>query len=242
MNLIIDIGNTRTKVALFEADTCRKRESTKTFSAHWLNQFLGDVHPTASILSVTGAIPDWVVETLSNLGHLLKLDHHTPLPFQNLYRTPETLGRDRIAKIAGAIALGYEPPLLLIDAGTCITIDLLEAGHCYHGGSIHPGMRMRLEAMHKMTARLPHAPWMDEPTLPGLDTLGSLAAGAQWGAICEIDGMIARYRTHYPELNVIITGGDMEFLVSHLNSVIFAHAELVLIGLNQILNHEFDAG
>lgn len=242
MNLIIDIGNTRTKVALFQADACLKSGSTIAFSVNWLEQFLDDVRPDASILSATGAIPDWVIDKLSDLGTFVRLDHHTPLPFQNHYRTPETLGRDRIAGISGAIALGYEPPFLIIDAGTCITIDLLEAGHHYYGGSIHPGMRMRLEAMHKMTARLPQAPWMDEPTLPGLDTLGALAAGAQWGGICEIEGMIARYRTQHPKLNVIITGGDMEFLAGHLNSVIFAHAELVLIGLNQILNHEFEAG
>ncbi len=242
MNLILDIGNTRTKVALFEAGICRKNDSTSTFSVKWLRQFLGDEKPTATILSATGMIPKWTHETLSSLGPLLILDHHTPLPFHNHYRTPETLGRDRIAGLAGAISLGYQPPFMIVDAGTCITVDVLEAGLHYYGGSIHPGMRMRLEAMHKMTARLPIAPWLEHPTLPGHDTLGALAAGAQWGVICEIEGMIARYRNQYPELNVIITGGDMDFLASHLNSVIFAHAELVLIGLNQILNHELEAG
>lgn len=242
MNLVLDIGNTRTKAALFEADACRKTASTTAFSPTWLDQFLEGIHPAASILSATGVIPDWICDVLTKRGLFIQLDHHTRLPFHNHYLTPETLGRDRIAGIAGALSLGFQPPFLVIDAGTCMTIDLLESGHVYHGGSIHPGLRMRLQAMHHMTARLPEAPWQEHPSLPGRDTMGSLAAGAQWGGICEIEGMIARYQARFPELNVIITGGDMDFLASHLNSVIFAHAELVLIGLNQILNHELEAG
>lgn len=241
MNLILDIGNTRTKVALFASRKSWRSEWTLALTAEWLDQFLDHVIPDATIVSVTGIRPDWLTDWLNNLGPWMELDHHARLPFSNHYQTPETLGRDRIAGLAGAIELGYHPPFLVISAGTCMTIDLMEDGRHYAGGSIHPGMRMRLEAMHMLTARLPHAPVQADPALPGRDTLGSLTAGAQWGIICEIEGMVARYRNQYPELNVIITGGDMEFLASRLNSVIFAHAELVLIGLNQILNHALEA-
>ncbi|MCF8237499.1 MAG: type III pantothenate kinase [Saprospiraceae bacterium] len=241
MNLVLDIGNTRTKAALFSSTNPMASNSTTELTEAWLDEFIQADCPDAGIISATGLIPDWLPGWMDRSMTWFELTHHTQLPFQNHYRTPATLGRDRTAGIAGALALGYSPPLLVIDAGTCITIDLLEAGHHYHGGSISPGLRMRLEAMHTFTARLPLAEWQASPTLPGLDTAGSLTAGAQWGGVCEIEGMIHRYRAEHPNLNVIVTGGDMDFLAKHMNSVIFAHSELVLIGLNQILNHELEA-
>ncbi len=242
MNLVLDIGNSRTKAALFSADEIICTDSVTELSPDWLDHFIRHERPEAGIISATGMIPEWLPGWMDRAMTWFELTHQTRLPFHNHYQTPTTLGRDRMAGLAGALALGIQPPLLVIDAGTCITVDLLEAGLIYHGGSISPGLRMRLEAMHTFTARLPLAEWQASPTLPGRDTAGALSAGAQWGGICEIEGMILRYQADHPNLNVIVTGGDMDFLARHLNSVIFANAELVLIGLNQILKHELEAG
>lgn len=242
MHLILDIGNTRAKGAVFENGVLASITSFPSLTPECLTEWTRHVHLTKGIVSATGAIPEWLPGWLDDRLPWMELDHLTPLPYTNAYRTPETLGRDRLAGLAGGLALGYTPPFLVIDAGTCITVDLLEDGFLYRGGSISPGLRMRLSAMHSFTARLPLAPWQDDPPWTGTDTAGALSAGAQWGGICELEGMIARYRTNHPNLNVIVTGGDLDFLAKHLNSVIFAHPELVLIGLNQILTYAFDAG
>ncbi|MEZ5032560.1 MAG: type III pantothenate kinase [Saprospiraceae bacterium] len=242
MHLILDIGNTRIKGGIFEQAHLTEAETFTAMTPEDLTAWVQPFRISRAMISATGSIPEWLPGWLDAMVPWMELDHHTPLPFTNAYRTPETLGRDRIAGLAGALALGYQPPFLVIDAGTCITVDLLEEGLLYRGGSISPGLRMRLQAMHSFTARLPLAEWQDDPPWPGTDTAGALLAGAQWGGICELEGMITRYRQKHPNLNVIVTGGDLVFLANHLNSVIFAHPELVLIGLNQILTYAFDAG
>ncbi len=242
MQLVLDIGNTRVKVALYEGVVQQLYAVTEAFSMEWLDQQLRGNAVKKGILSATGEIPEWLPAFLTRHMKWYELSHETPLPFINGYQSPDTLGRDRVAGLAGALALGYKPPLLVIDAGTCITIDLLDGQKLFVGGSISPGMQMRLEAMHTFTHRLPLIAMDEDAVLPGTDTRSALTAGAQMGAVCEIEGQIARYKDLYPKLNVVLTGGDMDFLVRRLKSAIFAHADLVLAGLNYILNHQSDAG
>lgn len=242
MQLILDIGNTRVKLAIYDGPVLCVRAVSSEFTRAWLEVQLTDWAVDKGILSATGEIPEWLPAYLTTKMPWFELSHQTPLPFTITYQTPETLGRDRIAGIAGALALGYHPPLLVIDAGTCVTIDLLDDQFCFTGGSISPGIAMRLEAMHTFTHRLPLIAMDSDINLPGTDTRSALAAGAQMGTVCEIEGQIMRYKEIFPKLNVVLTGGDQEFLVSRLKSIIFAHADLVLAGLNHILNHQTDAG
>ena len=243
MELILDIGNSRTKLAVFQGgQLIRKLALANPLSELQLSDFLGEDSPDRALISATGVVPEWLENLVARRPLWIHFDTSTRLPFPLAYRTPDTLGRDRLAGVAGALALGYAPPLLVIDAGTCITVDLLDREGIFRGGSIAPGIRMRLDAMHHFTAQLPLAPYNPDIRLPGTDTADSLAAGAQLGAVAELEGLVRRYTHQFGNLNVVLTGGDQDFLASHLNVVIFAHPDLVLIGLHQILSHHADAG
>jgi type III pantothenate kinase len=242
MKLVIDVGNTRVKAGLFEGSHCRKRLDTGHFSDEWLNGFVSGAAVNRALVSASGVLPVALTDWLSAHCSWQLLDYHTPLPFRNTYRTPETLGKDRLAAAAGALAIGMALPLLVIDAGTCITADILDRGNHFLGGSIAPGIAMRAKAMAAFTHRLPEVPLNDLIELPGRDTRESLQAGAFLGAVCELEGLIARYRTRYRKLNVVITGGDAPGLASRIKYSIFVSPDLVLEGLNLILNQHVEQG
>jgi type III pantothenate kinase len=238
LNLIIDIGNSRVKVALFTSVEPVQMAVFQTLSPATLYTFLQGRDIRHAMVAASGAWPLWLRSWLDeHAAGWWELTDMTSLPFQCLYQTPETLGRDRIAGLAGALALEVPTPFLIIDAGTCITMDLLDAENVYRGGSIAPGVRMRLQAMHDYTHRLPmveidaDAPW------PGVDTSTSLLAGSFWGALLEIEASIQRYEEIHGNINIVITGGDAALLAEKLKRVIFARRDLVLLGLNHLLNY-----
>lgn len=159
------------------------------------------------------------------------LNHQCQLPFTTHYLTPESLGTDRIAALAAVQSLFPERPLILISAGTCITMDLLEARDQHIGGVIAPGIRMRLAAMHKFTARLPHPNWDENPVQRiGTDTVSCLLAGAVQGAALEVQGFIQQF----PGAKVILHGGDAGYLADQLKGETFVVPDLTLIGLGKI--------
>lgn len=157
------------------------------------------------------------------------------LPVNVRYRTPETLGKDRLAAVSGAVRLYPGRPLLIIGIGTCITYDYVQSNTVYPGGSISPGLDMRLKAMHQFTASLPRvaidlkAPWV------GKTTAGALQSGALWGMRMELDGIIAKYRSDNKGLRIVLSGGGAEYYKNKLKKPIFAHPNLVLLGLKEIL-------
>jgi type III pantothenate kinase len=234
MNLVIDSGNTALKAAIFEKDQLKellniisleKLEAlTKKYSFE--KAVISSVNENASVISKT-----------INIRNTLIIDHHTVLPFKNLYKTPETLGTDRIAAIAGAKTFYPQAPCLAIDAGTCITFDFIDALNNYHGGSISPGINLRFKALHNFTARLPLVNRKEKAKLTGGNTEESLQSGVMNGIVAEIAGVIDSYRSLYPELKVIICGGDAPFFETNLKQSIFVVPELVLIGLNRILEY-----
>ncbi len=238
MNLIIDIGNTRTKLAIFGKGRMLK---TGYLSAGWtmsdLQPFIGKRQiDHVAIASV--AEPDAkLLEHLAQTFDLLNLSESTPVPIKNAYRTPRTLGRDRLAVAVAAAHLFPQKNALIIDAGTCITYDFIDSDGTYRGGSICPGIHMRLEAMHRLTARLPLVKAGQMRNTVGRDTKTSLQTGAQWGALLEMTGFIGHYRDLFGEIEVLLTGGDANYFANHLKTKIFVNPNLVLIGLNQILNY-----
>ncbi len=183
------------------------------------------------------------------------LDHHTPLPIQNKYRSPQSLGKDRLAAAVGASARFPGQNLLIIDAGTALTVDLVTSKQEYLGGNISPGLNMRFEALHRFTDNLPRlAPEESTGTaevkitgqspdqhgpgdLLGDDTAGAITAGVQNGIIFEVDEYINRLKIRYPDLQVIITGGDAMFFDKRLKSTIFVDSDLNLHGLDRILDY-----
>ncbi len=236
-SLVLDFGNTRDKYALFKGrEMIGAFEPEARLDLAQLRSLLERERPREAILSNTGAERPDLLEWLSGQLRLLELSHLTPLPFKMDYATPESLGRDRIALAA---AICTEPlPALAIDAGTCITLELLDAHGQYRGGVISPGMNMRLQAMHTFTAKLPLLRWesgMDRPLPLGNSTQNCMLAGAVIGAAAEFDGWIDRYREQFGALRVLISGGDAEVLAASMKNRIFAAPHLLMHGLNNIL-------
>ncbi len=180
------------------------------------------------------------VEKASGIADTLLLDHQTPLPVSIDYRTPHTLGVDRIASVAGASFLHKNLNCLVIDLGTCITYDFIDETGTYRGGGISPGVEMRLKAMHKFTSRLPVVAARGNPELIGKTTKECMLSGAINGTVAELQGIINQYKQFFSELTIIFCGGDAFFFESKIKDDIFAIPNLVLIGLNQILRYNLN--
>ena len=171
---------------------------------------------------------------------VLQLDEKTPLPIENLYETPQTLGYDRIAAVVGAWEQFFGKDILVIDAGTCITYEFIDATGRYHGGNISPGLQMRFKALHQFTDRLPHVSREGRRVPMGKDTETAIREGVLKGMKYEIQGYIVAMKHKYPELLVFLTGGDDFSFDTNLKSIIFADRFLVMKGLNRILNYNND--
>ena len=165
------------------------------------------------------------------------MSHTTALPFTLEYQSPDTLGKDRIAAVAGAQAQFPNQNTLVIDAGTCVTYDFLTAEGVYLGGAISPGVQLRLRAMNHYTNKLPLLNWdgIKRPQSVGNTTINSMLSGAVNGLVLEMRGFVERYEKQYKALKIVITGGDSNFFVKELKNGIFADPNLVLKGLNEIL-------
>jgi type III pantothenate kinase len=173
-------------------------------------------------------------------GQKLMLDHATSLPITNQYATPSTLGMDRLAGVCGATQLFPDENTLVIDAGTCVKFDFVDKHKNYLGGAISPGLSMRFRAVHAFTSRLPMLVPANDPELIGNSTETSIQSGVINGMVEEIDGIIVRYQKKYPDLKVILSGGDGAFFENKLKASIFASPNVVLIGLNSILIYNVD--
>jgi type III pantothenate kinase len=233
MNLVVDYGNTFAKVGVFSR---HELTELKSFSDPrdlriFIQNFSGQNFILSSVTHDHLSVMDWA----AHIPTKYILTPSLPLPITNLYATPHTLGVDRIAGVCGAKQHFPSSHCLVIDAGTCITYDFLDNIGNYHGGSISPGLRMRMQAMHSFTAKLPLVDIADNPPLISNTTEGCLQSGAINGMIEEIEGIIARYQQEFAGLQVILCGGDARFFENKLKGPIFAIPELVLSGLNSIL-------
>lgn len=238
MQLVIDIGNTRIKAALFESDELVEKGVFSNTSEFIQSDFLANTTVSACILC--SVVNDFAVlqEFLGSRFPVLVFTAQTPVPVRNLYKSAASLGSDRLAAAVGASTMADGNPALVIDAGTCIKYNLLTADNSYLGGAISPGLKMRFKAMHTFTSRLPLLePETGFHELIGRDTRESLLSGAQEGAVFEMEGAIAAYHSHFNNLSVFLTGGDADFFAKRLKNPIFADQNLILKGLNKILSH-----
>ena len=191
-----------------------------------------------AILSSVKPVDEELIRFLSqNFQLFIELDHHTPLPIENLYETPETLGKDRIAAAVGANELFPGQNILIIDAGTAITYDVVSEKNEFLGGNISPGLQMRFKALNQFTGKLPLINYSDEFQLIGRNTEEAIRAGVQNGILYEIERTIETFNRNYENLQIVMTGGDSIFFDKKLNYSIFVHFNLTLIGLNRILEH-----
>lgn len=236
MNLIVDAGNTRVKLAVFEKDTLVEVifiDENELLSE--IKKILKKYKITAGILSNVGFIAEYEMQKLQNLVNLLVLSSFTNVPFNNLYETVETLGVDRIALVAAAVKKYAKRNILIIDAGTCITFDFVNDQSEYLGGAISPGIEMRYKALHDFTSKLPLLEKKIAQNFIGMNTNESINSGVVNGVINELEGVISQYKNKYSDLTVVLTGGDTNFLAKQLKSSIFANPNFLLEGLNEIL-------
>jgi len=239
MNLIIDVGNTFIKLAVFKNNILvDKIKCTK-------NEFLDDFQKISNqykeikavIISSVGNFTEEEVLFIKKKYHTVILTHNTTIPFKNKYKTPKTLGVDRIALVSSAAFQFPDKNVLIIDVGSCITFDFLNSENEYLGGSISPGIDLRYQSLHNYTDKLPLLrPKIIKKNL-GSSTETSIHIGVLQGVVKEIDGFITNYKEKYKELTIILTGGGAHYLVDSLKNDIFANSNFLLEGLNYILQN-----
>ena len=236
MNLVIDVGNTRVKAAVFEQDNliCRFNFGKEKLIAE-IKNILKKYSVTSSIIANVSFLADKEIQELKEITSLLVLSSETKKSFKNLYATPKTLGIDRIALVFGASLKYHNKNVLIIDAGTCITYDFINSKKEYLGGAISPGIEMRYNSLHHFTAKLPLLEKNVPKNFIGDSTVESINSGIVNGVLQEIEGVICQYKNKYSDLTVVLTGGDTIFLSKQLKSSIFANQNFLLEGLNRIL-------
>lgn len=238
VDLVIDIGNSSAKMAVFDGDELVETFHDSNHSLTHLPQIVAQYPLRQGILSSVINLPKPLSAQISALEvPVLHLDAHTPVPVVNLYKSPQTLGADRLAAVVGACSLQPGRDCLAIDAGTCITYDFVDAAGRYHGGNISPGMDMRLKALHTFTGRLPLVSPKGELPYWGDTTETAIRAGVMQGICSEIEGYIRRERKKNPDLLVFLTGGDDFSLDAETRKATITDRYLVLRGLNRILKY-----
>ncbi len=238
MKLILDIGNTRGKAAVFEKDTIKEiLVFNKKEIVSEIKKILKKYKIKDSIISAVSTLSSEEIEVLHASLELIELNYATKIPFSNLYETPKTLGVDRIALASYAVSMYPNSNVLLIDAGTCVTFDFVNFKKEYIGGAISPGLKMRYQSLHNYTSKLPLLNSKEPKNFIGKNTEECIHSGIVNGLCNEIDGIIAQYKNKFRDLTVVLTGGDTIFLAKQLKSDIFANPNLVLEGLHKILTY-----
>lgn len=243
-HIAIDWGNSSVKVGLFKGPSLIETRRYEAVDA--LLTYLTGRPPTPVIVSSTSRPADAIQESLGSVVRNIRvLDSQTPVPIRKAYDTPHTLGADRVAAAVGATALFPGEDCVVLDLGTCLTVDFVTRDGTFQGGLISPGLQMRFRAMHEQTARLPLvrvetaelALW---PDVIGKNTRMAMLSGVMNGLMFELNGIIETYRQERPGIVVLLCGGDAPSFESRLKGPIFAVPDVVLIGLNRILRYNVE--
>ena len=237
MNLIVDIGNSLIKVAVVENSQVLGIQRYATAEELATASFWGEYASIKrAIVASTAVDTRCVAELLRSRGvKTLEMTQSTPVPIKNGYHTPETLGVDRLAAAVGAVDMVGED-CVIVDLGSAITIDLVEGG-VFRGGNISPGVAMRFRALHDYTQRLPECEPTDEILEVGTTTRKAIEQGVMQGITHEIEGYISHFYAKNVKLSLIFTGGDAKYFVKRIKNAIFAKYDLVICGLNRILEY-----
>jgi type III pantothenate kinase len=241
-DMVIDIGNTRMKVALFVRDELDGVLSFSNRSHKKVAQLVENAHPKRGILSNVSKLSRPLTEFFEDNANMLKFDKTTAIPIELDYKTPESLGTDRVANAVAAHKLHPGKNVLIIDFGTCLKYDIVTAEGMFKGGAIAPGIQMRFKAMHKKTGNLPRIKsWEpNEQEWPGKDTRSCMVSGVIQGIHSEILRYIDMASERYNNLTVISTGGDYALFDKVFKNIIFANPYLTLQGLHEILRFNND--
>ena len=236
-NICIDIGNTQSKIGIFEDSELIDTILVDSITEDLLDTLFNKYHIKNSIVSNVNESSSKITEILKSKTNYINFDNFTKIPFLNLYKTPETLGLDRIALVAAATNLETPNNVLVVSLGTCVTFEFLNRKLEYLGGAISPGLLMRLKAMNEFTAKLPLLD-LDEPTdFNGSSTNECMQSGAFYGITGEINVRLSLYENKFGKTDLVLSGGDCFLFEKHLKNALFAHPYLTLFGLNKIINY-----
>ncbi|WP_207426461.1 type III pantothenate kinase [Pedobacter sp. SYSU D00535] len=241
LNLVIDIGNTLSKVALFNGRSIVEQYVLDRVDEEAIAGIIEGKRLDHAIISSVSYDITAVENYLRSVASYIRFSAFAAKKLNNQYKTPETLGLDRYAAVIGATYLFNAQDVLVVDAGTCITYDFVDKDRNYFGGSISPGIAMRYKAMNAFTGKLPLLNMKEDFNASnGVDTATSILSGVQNGVVYELKGFIASYLNKYPELVVALCGGNVKFFETQLKNSIFAPIvravpDLVLIGLNEVI-------
>lgn len=237
-SLILDQGNSRLKITVFDLKNELIFASTANNNSYEeVKKSITKFNPKNIIFSASGKVDPILKSFLQKQPQVVFLNDTTPLPISIKYKTPTTLGVDRIANVCAAATLFKDQPILTIDFGTCITYNFIDEKKCFLGGAISPGIEMRAKAMHTFTENLPLITIEPIQSFIGDDTHSCLNIGVTEAIRHEVEGFIGQYKKKFPSLKVIITGGSNSYFVNTIESSIFANLNLTATGLNEILQH-----
>ena len=235
MNLILDVGNSLLKIALFKkSELIQKFKFSENYIRN-IEDIISNNNVTHSIISNVGRIDDSIINILKESTNLLLVSNQLKIPFKNLYKSKNTLGQDRLALVSAAAFKFPKENVLIVDAGSCITYDFKNNNNEYLGGGISPGISMRFKSLNTFTSNLPLIDFDSIYQLIGNNTKNSITSGVVNGTISEINGIIQQYREKFKNIRIILTGGDSNFLLKRIKNTIFADRNFLLIGLNKLL-------
>lgn len=235
MNLILDVGNSLLKIALFKkSQLIQKFKFTENYKRN-IEDIISENNVTHSIISNVGRIDDSIINILKESTNLLLVSNQLKFPFKNLYKSKNTLGQDRLALVSAAAFKFPKENVLIVDAGSCITYDFKNNNNEYLGGGISPGISMRFKSLNTFTSNLPLIDFDSIHQLIGNNTKNSINSGVINGTISEINGIIQQYCEEFKNIRIILTGGDSNFLLKRIKNSIFADQNFLLVGLNKLL-------
>ncbi len=234
ITLCFDFGNTRLKAAIFDGDQVKTSVTLKDDSVESIQQLITEYNPQKSILSSVINHNRDIENLLAGKTKFHLLNHSSKLAFTTPVGKPETIGADRLALAAAAVHFYPKMHNLVIGLGTCITYNFINKYHEFLGGGISPGLEIRLKSLNYYTAKLPIVKADGNVPLIGYDTTTNILSGVILGIVYELSGFIDEYGKKFDNFNVLLTGGDMVYLASHLKNKIFADSELIFKGLYAI--------
>ena len=234
MNLTLDIGNTQSKLAVFNNSLV----VVKTFDSEFINDEIDDfllLYPSIKNLIVCSVTDITLNLEKYNFNNVHFVSSSSNIPFENLYLSKDSLGNDRIALVSSASISYPGKNVLIIDAGSCITYDFINDKNQYLGGAISPGLNMRYKSLNEFTSKLPLVSLESSDKLIANQTIDSINVGVANGVVFEIEGFVRQYLSEYDNLTVILTGGNSDFLSNQLKISIFANQNFLLEGLNNLI-------
>ena len=233
LKLIIDIGNSLIKIGLFQEKNKVRSKEFQNINLAKVKDFVQDQPIVKAILSSVREIDKDILGVV-NYYKALVLDEHVSLPIKVNYKSPNTLGKDRLSGVVGASYLYPGNNILVLDFGTCLTIDFINKKKEYLGGRISPGLNMRYRALNEFTSKLPYCQFTEVDKFIGNDTVSSIHTGIQRGIISEVYAIISEFKKENDDTIVIFTGGDCFFFEKEFKNSIFAHPFLIMVGLNAV--------